>query len=27
VTWANATQQFGAFAGVHLGWVHEAPDI
>jgi hypothetical protein len=27
VVWANAQEQFGAFAGVHVGWVHEAPDI
>ncbi|HKP64633.1 MAG TPA: hypothetical protein VJV78_48185 [Polyangiales bacterium] len=27
VVWANAREHFGAFAGVHVGWIHEAPDI
>jgi hypothetical protein len=27
VLWSSAAQRYSAFAGVHLGWVHEAPDI
>jgi hypothetical protein len=27
VIWANTQEHVGAFAGLHLGWVHEAPDI
>lgn len=27
VVWANSEDRFGAFAGVHVGWVHEPPDI
>jgi hypothetical protein len=27
VVWANSEDRFGAFAGIHVGWVHEPPDI
>jgi hypothetical protein len=27
VLWTNSNDELGAFAGVHVGWVHEAPDI
>lgn len=26
-TWATTAQRYAGFAGIHLGWVHEAPDI
>ena len=27
VIWASASRHASTFAGVHLGWVHEAPDL